>query len=253
MKKTALAIVAHPDDAEFLFSGTLALLYGKGWEIHIATMTAGDCGTKDLSKKEISEIRKKEAANSAKLIEAGYECLGFEDLYIFYDKPSILKVLAHVRKIRPQLVLTMSPTDYMLDHEITGTLVQSACFAGGVKNIETEGQTPLDYIPHLYYADPIDGRDKYGTSLPPTTLVDIGSVMEKKTEMLSCHQSQREWLRQHHGMDEYIQSMKRLAENRGQLAGVQYAEGFRQHLGHAFPQNNLIQEVLASASLPHSS
>ena len=71
MKKTALAIVAHPDDAEFLFSGTLALLY---------------------------------------------------------DKPSILRVLAHVRKIRPQLVLTMSPTDYMLDHEITGTLVQSACF-----------------------------------------------------------------------------------------------------------------------------
>ena len=26
------------------------------------------------------------------------------------------------------------------------------------KLIETEGQEPLDYIPHLYYADPIDGR-----------------------------------------------------------------------------------------------
>ena len=244
MKKTALAIVAHPDDAEFLFAGTLALLHSKGWEIHMATMTAGDCGTKELSKKEISAIRKKEAANSAKLIEAGYECLGFEDLYIFYDKPSILTVLSHVRKIRPQLVITMSPTDYMLDHEITGTIVQSACFAGGVVNIKTEGQAPLDYIPHLYYADPIDGRDKYGVSVPPTTLVDIGSVMEKKTEMLSCHRSQREWLRQHHGMDEYIQAMKRLAENRGQLAGVQYGEGFRQHLGHAFPQNNLIREVL---------
>ena len=56
MKKTVLAIGAHPDDAEFLFSGTLALLQSKGWEIHMATMTAGDCGTKELSKKEISEM-----------------------------------------------------------------------------------------------------------------------------------------------------------------------------------------------------
>jgi len=244
MKKTALAIVAHPDDAEFLCSGTLALLYQKGWDIHLATMTAGDCGSKDLGKKEISEIRKKEAANSAKLIEAGYECLGFEDLFIFYERASILRVLAHVRKIRPQLVLTMSPTDYMLDHEITGTIVQSACFAGGVVNIETEGQEALDYIPHLYYADSIDGRDIYGASLPPSTVVDIGSVMDLKVEMLSCHESQREWLRQHHGMDEYILSMKRLSEDRGKLAGVSYAEGFRQHLGHAFPQNNLLKEVL---------
>lgn len=245
MKKTALAICAHPDDAEFLCAGTLALLHQKGWEIHIATMTAGDCGSKELSKKEISEIRKKEAAKAASLIEAGYKCLGSEDLFIFYDRPSILRVLAHVRKIRPQLVLTMSQTDYMLDHEITGTLVQSACFAGGVVNIETVGQVPLDYIPHLYYADSIDGRDIYGASLPPTTLVDIGTVMDLKTEMLSCHASQREWLRQHHGMDQYILSMKRLSEDRGRLVGVKYAEGFRQHLGHAFPQNNLLQEILS--------
>jgi LmbE family N-acetylglucosaminyl deacetylase len=245
MRKIALAITAHPDDAEFLCAGTLALLFQKGWEIHIATMTAGDCGSKELSKKEISEIRKKEAVKSASLIEASYEFLGSEDLYIFYDRPSLLRVLAHVRKIRPQLVLTMSQTDYMLDHEITGTLVQSACFAGGVVNIHTEGQAPLDYIPHLYYADSIDGRDIYGQAVIPTTLVDISHVMDIKTNMLSCHQSQREWLRQHHGMDEYILSMKRMSESRGKLAGVSYAEGFRQHLGHAFPQNNLLEEELA--------
>jgi LmbE family N-acetylglucosaminyl deacetylase len=113
-----------------------------------------------------------------------------------------------------------------------------------VVNIQTEGQAPLDYIPHLYYADPIDGRDIYGQAIRPTTLVDISHVMDIKTNMLSCHQSQREWLRQHHGMDEYILSMKRMSESRGKLAGVSYAEGFRQHLGHAFPQNNLLLEEL---------
>ena len=34
---TALAVLAHPDDAEFLCGGTLALLALRGWEIHVAT------------------------------------------------------------------------------------------------------------------------------------------------------------------------------------------------------------------------
>jgi N-acetylglucosamine malate deacetylase 1 len=42
--KTVLCIGAHPDDAEFLCAGTLALLHERGWQIHIATVTPGDCG-----------------------------------------------------------------------------------------------------------------------------------------------------------------------------------------------------------------
>jgi LmbE family N-acetylglucosaminyl deacetylase len=248
MDKSALAIASHPDDAEFLCAGTLALLHRKGWEIHIATMTAGDCGSKELDRNEISEIRKKEAANSARILDGGYECLGSEDLFILYDRPTLMRVIAHVRKVQPQLVLTMSPSCYMLDHEITSRLAQTASFAGGIVNIETPGIAPLDYIPHLYYADPLEGKDKYGVQVIPTTMVDITGVIEIKTEMLACHKSQREWLRQHHGMDEYILSMKRLAEERGQRMGVKYAEGFRQHLGHAYPQNNLIREELQNSS-----
>ena len=211
-------------------------------------MTAGDCGSKELGKKEISELRKTEAANSAKIIEAVYECLGFEDLFITYDKPSIIKVVTHIRKIRPQLVITMSPSCYMIDHEITSKLAQTACFGGGLVNIETPDHPPLDYIPHLYYADPIEGKDKFGIDIKATTLVDITSVMDIKTEMLACHKSQREWLRQHHGMDEYILSMKRQSEKRGEDILVHYAEGFRQHLGHAYPQDNLIFNELDTAT-----
>jgi LmbE family N-acetylglucosaminyl deacetylase len=39
-KKIVLALCAHPDDVEFMCSGTLALLHKKGWQIHIATATA---------------------------------------------------------------------------------------------------------------------------------------------------------------------------------------------------------------------
>jgi LmbE family N-acetylglucosaminyl deacetylase len=244
MEKRVLAIAAHPDDAEFLCAGTLALLHQYGWEIHIATMTAGDCGSKELGKEEISDIRKKEAASSAGLLNGSYECLGFEDAFILYDQPAIVRTTAHVRKVKPWLVLTMSPNCYMIDHEITSTLAQTACFCGGIVNIDTPGIAPMDHIPHLYYVDPLEGKDKFGNPVKPTTVVDISPVIDRKTEMLSCHASQREWLRQHHGMDEYILSMKRLAEARGQEIGVPFAEGFRQHLGHAYPQNNLILDEL---------
>ena len=238
--------MAHPDDAEFLCAGTLALLYQHGWEIHMATMTAGDCGSMELSKKEISEIRKKEAARAAGILEGSYECLGLEDAFILYDRPSILNTTAHVRKVRPRMVLTMSPACYMIDHELTSKLVQTACFCAGIVNIDTPGIAPLQHIPHLYYVDPLEGKDKFGERIRPTTYVDISSVMDTKSDMLACHASQRDWLRQHHGMDEYILSMKRLAEARGKDIDVPFAEGFRQHLGHAYPQDNLILQELKS-------
>jgi hypothetical protein len=45
-------------------------------------------------------------------------------------------------------------------------------------------------------------------------------------------------------MDEYILSMKRFGELRGKSINVPYAEGFRQHLGHGYPQDNILKEVL---------
>ena len=42
MPPVALALVAHPDDVEFLCAGTLIRLAREhGWEVHLATMTAG--------------------------------------------------------------------------------------------------------------------------------------------------------------------------------------------------------------------
>ena len=52
-----------------------------------------------------------------------------------------------------------------------------------------------------------------------------------------------EWLRAHHGMDEYIEAMKRAGAARGQEAGVAFAEGFVQHRGHPYPQNDVLAEL----------
>jgi hypothetical protein len=40
--------------------------------------------------------------------------------------------------------------------------------------------------------------------------------------------------------------MKRFASERGTESGVEYAEGFRQHLGHGFPQDNILKNILGN-------
>jgi len=191
---------------------------------------------------QISTIRKAEAAKAAGILDGTYHCLECGDIFIMYDRPTLLKAIELIRRVRPAIVLTLSPTDYMVDHETASKLAQTACFACGVVNIETPGAEPFEPVPHLYYADPVEGKDNLGAEIKPGMIVDIGSVMDTKEQMLCCHESQRNWLLKHHGMDDYVIMI--FAEKRGAEIGAAYAEGFRQHLGHAYPQDNILQSEL---------
>jgi hypothetical protein len=71
-------------------------------------------------------------------------------------------------------------------------------------------------------------------------------VIEEKTALLACHASQRNWLLKHHGVDQYLNAMREWGAARGKEGGVAYAEGFRQHLGHSYPQDNLVGELLGA-------
>jgi len=242
--KTILSLGAHPDDAEFFCAGTLALLRQKGWEIHIATMTPGDCGTVQYSRDEISRIRRAEAAKAASILDGTYHCLECDDIFILYDRPSLLKAIELMRKVKPAIVFTTSPSDYMVDHEMASKIAQTACFACGVVNVETPGAEPFEPIPYLYYMDPAEEKDKFGTGIKAGTIVDITDVIDTKENMLCCHESQRHWLMTHHGMDEYVNMMKKSGQKRGREINSDFAEGFRQHLGHAYPQNNILKAEL---------
>jgi LmbE family N-acetylglucosaminyl deacetylase len=243
MIKTALGIFAHPDDAEFLCTGTLSLLNKAGWSIHIATMTPGDKGTTELSREEISKIRKAEASKSAEFLNGQYHCLEFDDIYILYNREAINRTTQLIREIHPVIVFTCSPNDYMIDHEITSLIVQTACFSTGIKNMEIS-EEPFEPIPYLYYCDPVEGKDKFGNFIQPAIYVDIENELDVKEKMLACHASQRNWMLSHHKVDEYILFMKRMAIMRGKEIETKYAEGFRQHLGHGYPPENMLFEIL---------
>jgi LmbE family N-acetylglucosaminyl deacetylase len=249
MSDVILSILAHPDDAEFLCAGTLTRLGREhGWQVHIASMTPGDCGSAELPAEEISRIRRAEGAHAAELIGARYHCVEERDLLVFYNERSLERVTRLLRAVRPRVVLTHSPADYMLDHEATSTVVRAAAFGAPIPNFLADRGLgpPLEHIPHLYYCDAIEGKDVLGREIEPGFCVDISGVIETKAEMLARHASQREWLLRHHGMDRYLQAMRDWAARRGRRCGVAYAEGFRQHLGHSYPQDNLLGQLLGA-------
>jgi LmbE family N-acetylglucosaminyl deacetylase len=249
MAPVVLSVLAHPDDAEFLCAGTMIRLAREHrWQVHIASMTAGDCGSAVLSAEEISRIRRAEGAKAAACIDATYHCLEEKDLLVSYAEQPLEKVVRLLRLVRPRIVLTHSPADYMLDHEMTSSLARAAAFAAPAPNFlfDRGHAPPLERIPHLYYCDAIEGKDLIGRPVLPQFLVDIGDVIDIKTEMLACHASQREWLRKQHGMDQYVQTMRDWGARQGREIGVAYAEGFRQHLGHSYPQENLLGVLLTA-------
>lgn len=248
MQKRILAIHAHPDDVEFQCAGTLALLSQKGHAIIIATMTPGDCGSAEHTAEQISAIRKGEAAKAAALIQAEYHCLEFRDLSITHDNLSRQRVTEFLRRVRPDIVLTAPPVDYMADHEMTSRLVRDATFNASIPNYvtgETDAAEPTEAIPHLYYVDALEGIDYFGQKQPVGFYVDTTAVFEIKKQMLACHESQRNWLLKQHGIDEYLEAQRRWSQSRGEEAGYEHAEAFRQHLGHPYPHDNLLLELIS--------
>jgi len=161
---------------------------------------------------------------------------------VLYNRDTINDTTSLIRRIKPSVVFTSSPDDYMLDHEITSQIVQTACFACGIMNMEVP-EKPYPVIPYLYYCDPIEGKDKFGRQIVPSIHVDITTEIMVKEKALSCHKSQEYWLLNHQ-WSEYLDSMKQFAGKRGREINKKYAEGFRQHLGHGFPQDNILKKIL---------
>jgi LmbE family N-acetylglucosaminyl deacetylase len=254
--RRVLAVGAHPDDVEFMCAGLLAQLKTAGFEVHVATMSSGDCGSMDTEPEALRRIRQGEAEAACRVLGAVYHPLDFRDFCIFNDDTGNRRVTALMREVDPQVVITHSPEDYISDHEAASTLVRNACFSGTAPNYDTSSLTKIaraSSIPYLYYAQPMEGVDIFGRAIAPHFYIDVSEVLSLKSEMLSCHKSQREWLRVQHGMDEYVESMRLWSRTLGERASavsdnkIEFAEAYRQHRGHAYPRGPVLAEVLGKA------
>ena len=219
----ALAVYAHPDDADVSCGGTMARWVAAGTDFHVVVCTQGDKGSSDPGSRaeELARRRADEvAAAAAALGLAGHHLLGYPDGEV--DNTSELRavLVRLVRRLRPQAVVCPDPTAVLFgstyfnhrDHRAVGwaTLDAVAPAAANPHYFRDEGAA--HQVESVYLS---------GT-LEPDAWVDVTDSIDTKLEALLCHRSQLgetgEW---------FHQVVRQRAEEEGRRAGVRYAEGFR--------------------------
>ena len=123
------------------------MLREAGWEIHYLNLSSGNLGSLTRSPAQTARVRKREAQAAATRLDATWHPPICNDMQIFYDYGTLVRVCAVIREARPDVVLTHSPQDYMEDHMNTARLAVSAAFARGLpgcgrSRLETRPRTP---------------------------------------------------------------------------------------------------------------
>lgn len=244
-----LAVHCHPDDIEFVISGTLFLLKDRGHEIHYMNVSNGRYGSMELSEDETIRTRREESIAACALLGATYHESISADMAVFYNDESIRKMAAVVRQVAPDIILTASPQDYMEDHMNTCRIALGGAFVRAMPLYRSDPpEPPVENDVVIYHAMPHGLVDGLRNPIVSDLHVDVGSVIEKKEAMLSCHKSQKDFLDRTQGLDSYIRTMKDLnADLARQVGGMEYAEGFRRHLhfGYAASDTDPLAELLA--------
>ena len=226
-----LAVVAHPDDIEFVMAGTLLLLAERGWKTHYFNIANGCLGSMSTDRTETARIRLMESRNAAKLLGAEFYSPICDDMDIQYSRENLARVLSVMRTANPTIVLTHSPIDYMEDHEISCRLAVSAAFGKNMPNFESI--PPVAATTHpvaIYHAQPHGNQTPLMEPVIPDLFVNIESVLSKKRAMLECHKSQQVWLDTTQDMSSYVETMFDLGKQVGAMSRrFAIAEGWRRH------------------------
>ncbi len=230
-RSVALAIAAHPDDIEFMMAGTLLLLREAGWETHYLNVADGSCGSMEHGPARTRAIRRREAQAAARVLGAEFHGSLTRDLEIVYELSLLRRLAAIVREVRPNVVLTHSPQDYMEDHMNTSRLAVTAAFTRGMPNFVTQPRAKVfSGDTTLYHALPHGLRDGLGRRVRPESFVDVSSVHATKLQSLAAHKSQQSWLDETQGMSSYLKAMEDTAREVGGMSRrFKLAEGWRRH------------------------
>jgi LmbE family N-acetylglucosaminyl deacetylase len=182
---------AHPDDCELQVGGTAIKWVRAGHRVKFVSVTNGNAGHQDHTRKELARIRKAEAAAADAVLGVTSEVLNNPDGEIMPTLEVRFNLIRLIRKWDADMVITHRTNDYHPDHRNTGILVQDTAYMVIVPKVCPD-TPPLKKNPvYLYTSD----RFKSPEPFRPDVIVPIDDVFVQKICARHCRPSQfYEWL-----------------------------------------------------------
>lgn len=226
---SVLAVIAHPDDAEYLFGGMVAKLVRMGAEVNYVVCTDGSRSGSDLEATD-AEI----AATRAAEQRAAADILGVKEVsFLGYsngtleDTPELRHdIVREIRRFRPQLLLTLPPYRIMdgpnhinhWEHIAVGLATMTAAFPEAPNARSFPDLARNGFAPHRVseiWIPAFNDADRY---------IDVTDVIDVKLDAYRCHRSQNA----SHGVPwDFEEEMAPIMRAAGQHVAAQYAEAYR--------------------------
>ena len=218
-----VSVMAHQDD-ELMCLGTMLKMKARGDSLHFICLTGGEMGMvqyPEMSSKEASECRKMEMEALANEAGGSYQCLGFEDEFLFDGKEVRLALIDALRRTKADVIFTHYPVEYNLDHMRVNRLVRQCAMQMAFPMIKTAAP-PVEGFPAVFLVEPADGFE-----FEPSHWVDIDDVMAEKMRLAKLHQSQDEAFKAAFGNGYGIEEWAgKISGFRGRQCGCSHAEAF---------------------------
>ena len=190
-----MVVVAHPDDAEFGCSGTVAKWVKEGIQFVYVLCTDGSKGTsdRDIGPQELSRIRKDEQIAAGKLL--GLNDVVFLDYPDGYLEPSLdlrRDISREIRRFKPDILITTNPTRTLTgagyighpDHFAAGEATLSAVYPAARDHLTFPELLEEGLETHKVREVLIMGHDT------PDKWIDVSSSIDIAIQSLLAHKSQ---------------------------------------------------------------
>lgn len=219
----ALAVYAHPDDPEVACGGTLAHWARGGADVRLVVVNAGDKGSADRATDpdELARCRAGEVHAAAEVMGlAGVDLLGVPDGEVTNDLALRARLVALVRRHRPDVVICPDPTAVFFGDSYVNHRDHREVGWATVDAVAPAAASPL-YFPDAGDAHQVSSLLLSGT-FQADAWVDVSDAVAAKVGAVACHESRMG------GDPDLVADLlrARLAET-GAEAGVAHAESFR--------------------------
>ena len=222
--RTALAIVAHPDDMEYGAASAVAKWTAQGKRVVYVMVSRGEAGINDMPPSEVGPLRSQEEIDAARVVGVDtVEFLDHTDGIIEYGLPLRRDISRSIRRHQPEVILTLShnlqfPSGHVnqADHRNVGVAVFDAARDAANRwifpELLDEGLEPWGGVRFAATFGPSN----------PTHGIDVSGYWERGLDSLRQHRAYLEYLGSE-STDRTFEFLTAHAVESGQSFGCEHA------------------------------